>query len=294
MAQLPFSGAVDLAALAAQRQRAAAPPVEGVAAMSEANVADLLELSARVPLFVVFTSAAAPQCADLVSRLRVVLEERRFPLATVDVDVERGLAQAFQVQAVPAVMAVIAGRPAPLFQGSPDDAQLRDVVAQVAQVAAQAGMTLPAPAEGTAEPAPEPELPPLHKEAFEAIEREDFDAALAAYDRALKENPRDADAKAGKAQVGLLARTHTMDPEAALAAAAAPGASLEALLAGADAALLLGDVENALDTLLSALAPAVADDKERIRLRLVEAFEIVGGTEPAVIAARQRLASLLN
>ena len=41
---------------------------------------------------------------------------------------------------------------------------------------------------------PLPPLPPLHQEAFDAIERDDLDAAATAYRAALAENPRDAEA----------------------------------------------------------------------------------------------------
>ena len=62
------------------------------------------------------------------------------------------------------------------------------------------------------EPEPEPELPPLHQAAYDAIERDDLAAATAAYEQALKENPRDALARAGLAQVGLLERTRDAGP----------------------------------------------------------------------------------
>ena len=66
----------------------------------------------------------------------------------------------------------------------------------------------------------EPPLPPLHQEAYDAIERGDLDAAAAAYQQALKQNPADADAELGLAQVGLMQRTEGADLQAARAAAA--------------------------------------------------------------------------
>ncbi len=167
----------------------------------------------RRPIYVLLCSATAPQCDEL--RERVVKLLARYGdsvgLVTVDVDAEPGLAEAFQLQAVPAMLALMAGRPVPLFQGTPDDQQLSDVFAQVAEVALQAGMEVQdSGAEHTAEDGGEAEdkpLPPLHQEAFDAIEREDYEAAVAAYDQALKENPKDADARAGRAQVSLIARS---------------------------------------------------------------------------------------
>jgi uncharacterized protein YfaP (DUF2135 family) len=57
-------------------------------------------------------SAAAAQCADLTTRAAAILAPygAAVRLYTVDVDVEQGLAQVFQVQAVPAMLALIQGR----------------------------------------------------------------------------------------------------------------------------------------------------------------------------------------
>ena len=135
----PFSGVVDLAALAAKRQRGqqADGPTDGPQTMTEANAGEYLQESVRRPIFVLLCSSVAPQCDEL--KERVVARLARYGdtvgLVTVDVDAEPGLAEAFQLQAVPAMLALIAGRPVPLFQGTPDDAQLVDVFAQVAQVA---------------------------------------------------------------------------------------------------------------------------------------------------------------
>ena len=118
---------------------------------------------------------------------------------------------------------------------APEDDQLRSVIDQVLEIAAQAGVgTAQAGAEGT-QPEPEPEpLPPLHQEAYDAIERGDYTSAIAAYDKALKENPKDNDARSGRAQVSLLARTESMEPQAVRKAAADAPTDVEAQLAVAD------------------------------------------------------------
>ena len=53
----------------------------------------------------------------------------RLVLATVDAQANPGIAEAFQVREVPAVAAIIGGRPAPLFVGIPADDQVRQVLA---------------------------------------------------------------------------------------------------------------------------------------------------------------------
>ena len=100
---------------------------------------------------------------------------------------------------------------------------------------------------------PEPELPPLHQAAYDAIERDDLEAATAAYEQALKENPRDSLARAGLAQVGLLDRTRDLDLQAARAAAAADPADVDAQLAVADLDILGGKVEDAFSRLVDVL-----------------------------------------
>ncbi|WNM26620.1 tetratricopeptide repeat protein [Demequina capsici] len=305
-APLPDSalrGAVDLAALArareAERTRAerAASGAPSAVFVTEQNLQAVAEQSMSVPVVIVFTSSAAPASETLALDVeRLAAELGGFLPARCDVDVERGIAQAFQIQAVPAAMALIGARPAPLFQGSASEAQLREVLGQVLQVAAQSGLGGPAPAsEGAdgAEPAPEP-LPPLHQEAYDAIERGDMDAAVAAYDRALVENPKDADARAGRAQVLLLKRTQGADPQAVRAAGAAAPEDVQAQLAVADVDMLGGQIDDALGRLLDVASRVFGDDRDAVRARLVELFDVVGAQDPRVVQGRRMLAALLN
>ena len=300
---MPFAGAVDLASLAPKRAAPKAGVAGAPASMTEANAGNYVQESQRRPVFVLMCSSLAPQCEDLSARVISIAAEygTSVELVTVDVDVEVGLAEAFQIKAVPAMLAILAGRPVPLFQGSPDDEQVRGIFAQVIEVAKESGMAVsgseaPAAAggDGEAPEAPEAPLPPLHQEAFDAIERDDFDGALAAYDQALRENPRDADARAGRAQVGLIARSRNVDPGVVRAAAADDSSNVDAQLAVADLDVLGGQVEDALARLLELVSATAGDERERVRIRIVDLFEVVGPTDPRVVAARKALASALN
>lgn len=290
-----FSGAVDLAAVAAQKAQAAAQQAHGIEAMTEANANDLVQDSTRRPVFILLVSAAAPQCAELTARVAAVLRAygHGVRLATLDVDLEQGLAQVFQVQAVPAMMALLQGRPIPLFQGSPDDTQLQQVFDQVLQVAAQAGMDVSG-VQASAEDTDEAPMSALQREAYDAIQRDDLDAAIAIYDKALRENPKDAEAKAGRAQVSLFHRTRSADFAAVRSQAAAAPQSDPIHLAAADFEILAGAVEDAFTRVLDTVAASHGADKEAARLRLLELFEVVGVADPRVAAARKVLASLLN
>jgi putative thioredoxin len=214
-------------------------------------------------------------------------------LVKVDVDSNPQLAQAFQVQSIPTIVALIGGKTAPLFQGALPEAQVREVLAQVLDVAAENGVTgtLDASSESTA-PAEAP-LSPEHQEAFDAIERGDYAVATAAYEKALANDPKDALAEAGLAQVGLLARLAGTDAGVIRAAAGANATDTAAALAVADLDVVGGHVDDAFDRLLT-LFPKVDDDaKDQIRLRLLELFAVVGVADPRVVSARLRLTNLL-
>jgi len=297
---MPFAGAVDLASLAAQRAVPQARAEGAPAAMTEANAGNYVQESQHRPVFVLLCSSLAPQCVDLSARVIAIAAEygTSVALVTVDTDIEVGLAEAFQIKAVPAMLAIIAGRPLPLFQGSPDDEQVREIFTQVIEVARESGMAVSAPEatgeDGEAPEAPEVPLAPLHQAAYDAIERDDFDGAIAAYDQALRENPRDADARAGRAQVGLVSRTRDADLGIVRKAAADDPLDIDAQLAVADLDVLGGQIEDAFARLLEAVSAAAGEERERVRVRIVDLFEVVGSTDTRVVAARKALASALN
>lgn len=297
----PLRGAVDLSTLATPKgntEAAASDPSALVVEVTEQGFEELVQRSSTVPVLINMSSAAAPASADLTSRLEALVAEYKgqWVLGNCDIDAQQGIAQAFQIQAVPAVVALIGGRPAPLFQGNASDEQIREILTQVLEVARQSGMTgAPqddAPADGNAEPEPEP-LPPLHQEAYDAIERDDLDGAIAAYDQALRENPKDADARAGRAQISLMKRTLTLDLAQARADAADRPSDVDAQLAVADLDVAGGKVEDAFVRLIDVVRTTQGDERERVRDRLVELFDVVGGEDPRVLQARQALASAL-
>ena len=115
----------------------------------------------------------------------------------------------------------------------------------------------------------------------------------AAYERALAENPRDDDAKAGLGQVRLLHRVQGLDLQQVRAAAAAAPDDVDAQFQVADLDLAGGHVDDAFGRLLDLFAAAGPEQRTRIRERLVELFELIGAADPRVASARTRLTSLL-
>ncbi|SFN52926.1 tetratricopeptide repeat protein [Mycetocola miduiensis] len=258
---------------------------------SDANFSQFLDLSMQVPVLVdLYAGAPTPGLSQIVESYG-----GRLLLVTVDVTTSVQLRQAFQVQSVPAAVALIGGRPLQLFAGALPEDQVRQVLEQVLQAAAQSGVTgtasATAPADDT-EPV-EPPLPPLHAEAYDAIEQGDYPRAITAYQTAIAQNPTDKMAVAGLAQVSLLHRLQGKTIDEIRAAAAAGPTELDAQLDVADLDLSGGHVEDAFDRLLTLFETADADDRNTIRTRLLELFEVAGLDDPRVVRARARLTNLL-
>ncbi|PTT16271.1 co-chaperone YbbN [Microbacterium sp. HMWF026] len=303
-------GAVDLSSL---RNRPAAPTTPAPAAsasagapagalplvfdVTDATFGEVLELSRTVPVVIDLWAEWCGPCKQLSPVLEKVVTELagRLVLAKVDVDANPQLAQGFRAQSIPMVLALVAGQPVPLFTGAVPEQQVRDVFAQLLQLAAQHGVTGTVPvADGEpAAAAEEPLLPPLHAEAFAAIEEGDYARAISAYEQALSENPRDADARAGLGQVRLLDRVQGADLQAARAAAAAEPQGVPAQFLVADLDVVGGHVDDAFGRLLDLFAALPSDERAPVRERLLELFGIVGDDDARVIRARARLASLL-
>jgi putative thioredoxin len=273
-------------------------PVPGVVVdVADADFPELVERSKTIPVVIDLWATWCQPCRQLSPVLERLAESHAgaFLLAKVDVDAAPQVAQAFGVQSVPAVVALLAGQPVPLFTGALPEAEVRQVLAKVLELAAANGITgrvagAGSPEDGEAGPPP---LPPLHQEAHNAVERGDLEAAASAFAKALAENPADDDAKAGLAQVALLSRVEAADPDAALAAAEADPRDIDAALAAADAEIASGSPEAAFGRLLALVRTTAGDDRDRLRLRLLDYFEVTGAGDPRVTAARRALASAL-
>ncbi|TQM62428.1 tetratricopeptide repeat protein [Humibacillus xanthopallidus] len=314
MSHQPFTaaalrGAVDLSSL--KRPAPPAGPASSADATStagasgvviegtDASIGELVGPTVPYPVVMVLWSPRLKESADFVATFGAVARRYagRFQLVTVNVDANPAILQAFQVQAVPVSFAFLQGQPVPLFEGVQPEAQITGVIDQVLALAAQHGVTgtvAGADAAGAApEAAEEPPLPPLHQQAFDAIEAGDLDAAAAAYREALAQSPADTDAKLGLAQVGLLQRTAGVDLQAARAAAAADPADVDAQIVVADLDLLGGHVEDAFVRLIDTVRITADADRNKAREHLVELFEVIGTGDERVAKARKSLMSAL-
>jgi putative thioredoxin len=319
---MSMSGVVDLAAVkAAQEAKAKAEQARaqaarqggGAGAVSPADLVidvsestferDVLQRSTEVPVVIDFWAEWCQPCKQLSPVLeRLAVEYAgRFLLAKIDVDANQMLMQQFGVQGIPAVFAVVAGQALPLFQGAAGEAQIRQTLDQLVQVAEQrfglTGLTVDPDAEpGGEQAAPARPTGPhdaLLEAAVRALDSGDLGGAVQAYRNVLNEDPGNEEAKLGLAQAELLQRVQGLDPQRVRKEAAEKPGDVQAQVTAADLDLVGGHVEDAFGRLIETVQRTAGDDRDAVRVRLLELFEVVGPEDPRVIAARRALARAL-
>jgi putative thioredoxin len=284
---------MDLSGIVAAAK--APPPPPGASYVMDVDAAGLEALLAQSAKFPVVLELNSPRAN--AAELSTALEELAnaaggaYLLARVNVDAEPQVAAAFGIQAVPAVIAVIAGQLAPLWQGTRSKEDAKTYIDQLLQVASANGIT------GRAQPVSVDESAgpdPRYAAADEALAAGDFDRAVVEFDKLLITTPGDLEARAGRAQAALLARvTKVGDPEAALRAAEARPEDREAQLVAADIELTRGRLAEAFGRVIGIIRDNAGEAREAARLRLLELFETVAPDDPAVLKARRDLMSAL-
>lgn len=272
-----FGGAFDLSSL---KKEEAGDLVSAWLVSADQNLLrQYVELSERVPVLI-FISDQTQQSSSVRQLLERVLasSEGRFAGIEISLNDSPQLAQAVGVSMAPAMLALLAGKPAPLFQGEVSQEQFLQVLSQVLQLAAQNGVTGRV---SVGQPVEQKPLSPAHEQAFAAIERGDLAAAKNQYLQILTEYPNDQEAAAGLAQVALMLRLQGEFAE-----------DLDRELIQADQLMAGNNPAAAFEFLLEQFQSR-PDDQDLIRKRLLELFSLLGDADPNVLAARRRLASLM-
>ncbi|MEJ3657089.1 tetratricopeptide repeat protein [Actinomycetes bacterium KLBMP 9759] len=300
-----MAGAVDLSALKARSEAAArqqaAPDGAGAASEFVIDVteqsfqADVLERSMRVPVIVDLWATWCQPCKQLSPVLERLAEAGggAWVLAKVDIDANPRIAQAFGVQSIPMVVAVVGGQPVDAFNGAQPEPQVRQWITSLLD-ALRDRMPGIAEAEAAAaggEPVEEPE-DPRFTAAEDALERGDYAAAEAAYQQILAVEPANEQAGAALAQVRFLARAEKVDPSAIARADAQPD-DIDAQLAAADAEVASDAADAAFARLVALVGRTFGDDRDRVREHLVGLFELYPSDDARVTAARRALARAL-
>ena len=300
-------GAIDLGALAQAKQAQSAAnsalanaPSGVVIDVDESDFQEkVIDASNQVPVIVDLWAEWCGPCKQLSPVLEKLAAEfnGKFILAKVDIDKNQNIAAAFQVQSIPAVFAIIAGSAAPLFQGAHPESQVRQVLTEVIRVANEQGVKGIVKSEETEEVAEKAEeveekVDPKMEQAFNAIEKGDFNSANNIYKEMLNQNPKDQTAIAGIAQVGLLERSSKLNKNDVLKNAA-DKKNFEAQMQLADLELMNGNPEVGFSVLINAIKISSGADRDKLRERLIELFVVVGDSDPHVLKARRDLASAL-
>ncbi|GAA4861100.1 tetratricopeptide repeat protein [Saccharopolyspora rosea] len=305
-----MAGAVDLSALKSRAEAAARaadqPTANGNGASGEAGAsivdvteatfqAEVVEKSMQVPVVVDLWATWCGPCKQLSPVLEKLAQESggSWVLAKIDVDANPRIAQLFQVQSVPMVIAIAGGQPVDAFAGVQPEPQLRQWIDSLLDALRDKLPGIRAAEEGAAD-APVEEEPedPRFTAAEDALERGDYAAAEAAYQQILAAEPDNEQAKAALAQVRFVARAEQADPGAVARADAAPD-DVEAQIAASDAQVATGEVEAAFDRLVRTVKRTSGDERDKARKHLLEMFELFPEGDERVLKARRALASAL-
>jgi putative thioredoxin len=278
---------------------------------------DVLEESQKQPVLVDFWAPWCGPCKQLTPVIERVVNEAggRVKLVKMNIDDHPSIAGQLGIQSIPAVIAFVGGRPVDGFMGALPESQVREFIDKVA-----------GPGGGPDDQAAEIEAALVEAEGL--FEAGDLAAAADLYGAVLQADPENLKALAGmancmvsagqweRARDLLTGLTEEQKKDAALVALLAKIAQIEeARKLGDPRALehelasnpdnheariklakilnVEGERDAAADHLFYIMKRDRAYDDDGARRQLVQFFDVWGFKDPATIAARRKLSSIL-
>ena len=221
----------------------------------------------------------------------------KFLLARLNVDGAPGIVQALGLQAVPTVIALINGQVAPLFQGVLPKEQVQAAIDQLLKAAVANGIVgraEPTGAPASADPpAAEPEPDPRFAAADEALARGDFAVGGGRVRQAARGQSRRRRGAGRQGPGGAVRPGHPLRPADRAGRGRAPTTGVGVQLDAADVEMVNGQVEAAFERLIGLIRTKAGDERNQVRVRLLELFETVGNADPRVLKARRDLMTAL-
>jgi len=316
----PYSGSFGGGQMTASASYGVAPAAAPGGHIKDTTTAtfarDVIEESRRQPVLVDFWAPWCGPCKQLTPVIEKVVNEAagRVKLVKMNIDDHPSIAGQLGIQSIPAVIAFVDGRPADGFMGAVPESQVRQFIDRLAG---------PGGAGDDAE-----QIAAILEEAGKLLADGEINGAAELFGAVLQADPENAKALAGMAECMIAAGQNQRAREALtdLPETLAKEPGIQAVLKRLDQideARKLGDPvalehelainpddhaariklakirnvegkrEEAANHLLTVMRRDRSFDDDGARRQLLEFFEVWGPKDPAMVAARRRLSSIL-